>query len=56
MLKTIESQTYICRDIDGFTFLLAEAQALQERFDSYLPKDSQGLVVPDLGARKPCGK
>ena len=47
MLKTIESQTYICRDVDGFKFLLAEAQALHERFDSYLPKDSQGLVVPD---------
>ena len=48
VLKTLESQTYVCCDPSALKNLTSELKRLQQDFDQALPKDCQGLVVPDV--------
>ena len=47
ILKAIEGQTYICKDLEALKDLLADLREVHAKFDLSLPKDGQGLVVPD---------
>ena len=47
ILKAIEGQTYICKDLPALKDLSADLCKVHAKFDLSLPRDSQGLVVPD---------
>ena len=45
VLKTLESQTYVCLRPSALSKLRTQLEDLQQEFDQSLPKDSQGLIV-----------
>jgi len=47
ILKAIEGQTYVCNDLPALKNLVSDLREVHSKLDLSLPRDSQGLVVPD---------
>ena len=47
LTKIIETQTFVCTDVNALEQLHSQLEALSKEFEKNLPADSAGLVIPE---------